>query len=102
MSGTPRRPAITQIGQVHDDGQQHGISGWGITWCFDRCPCHRYPGAGQLGILEDAARGRLGLISYADNDCDCCQPWTYTELAAMVRTLQSITDAPDTTFTKEK
>jgi hypothetical protein len=52
--------------------------------------CHRHPSAGSLAIAEDQAGGRLGLASYTEGGCDCCEPWSAEELVAILRDLQSV------------
>jgi hypothetical protein len=52
--------------------------------------CRRHPSAGHLSIAEDQAGGRLGLSSYAEAGCDCCEPWTAEELAAILRDLDTV------------
>ena len=50
----------------------------------------RDPSAGHLAIDEDQAGGRLGLVSFADGGCDCCEPWTSEELASILRDFQAL------------
>lgn len=82
-----RRPAITHIGHIDDDGTTVTVHGWGLGLCTRQCACHRHPRTRQLGILP-SDDGRLGLASHRDG-CDCCQPWTADELAAVLRDLET-------------
>lgn len=82
-----RRPSIFQIGHVHDDGTTVTVTGWGLGLCAAACDCHRHPTGRHLTLLT-TADGHLGLVSY--RACDCCQPWTPDELAAVVRDLADI------------
>jgi hypothetical protein len=84
-----RKPSVFQVGKVRDDGRTVVISGWGLGLCAQGCACHRHPAAGSLSIEEDQAGGRLGLASYAEG-CDCCEPWTAEELAAILRDLHAV------------
>jgi hypothetical protein len=86
-----RKPSVFQVGKVRDDGRTVVISGWGLGLCAAACPCHRHPSAGHLAIAEDQAGGRLGLVSFREDGCDCCEPWTTEELAAILRDLQTVT-----------
>ena len=86
-----RKPSVFQVGKVRDDGRTVVISGWGLGLCAQGCACHRHPAAGHLAIDEDQAGGRLGLASYRDGGCDCCEPWTADELAAILRDLDAVT-----------
>ena len=86
-----RKPSVFQVGKVRDDGRTVVISGWGLGLCAQGCACHRHPSAGHLAIEEDQAGGRLGLASYRDGGCDCCEPWTAEELAAILRDLDAVT-----------
>lgn len=79
------KPSVFQIGQIWDDGSTVVVSGWGLGLCAAGCTCHRHPDSGHLAIDEDQAGGRLGLVSFAPGGCDCCQPWTADELAAVLR-----------------
>jgi hypothetical protein len=85
-----RKPSVFQIGKVRDDGHTVVISGWGLGLCAQACACHRHPSAGHLSIAEDQAAGRLGLASYRDEGCDCCEPWTAEELAAILRDFRTV------------
>lgn len=85
-----QKPSIFQVGRIWDDGDTMVISGWGLGLCISACSCHRHPAAGSLAISEDPAGGRLGLASYREGGCDCCQPWTAGELAAIVRDLDLV------------
>jgi hypothetical protein len=85
-----RKPSVFQVGKVRDDGRTVVISGWGLGLCATGCSCHRHPSAGSLAIAEDQAGGRLGLASYTEGGCDCCEPWSAEELAAILRDLQSV------------
>ncbi len=91
------KPSVFQIGRVWDDGTSVVVSGWGLGLCAAACACHRHPSAGALAISEDQAEGRLGLVSYREGGCDCCEPWTADELTAIVRDLESVAalDAPE-------
>ena len=44
----------------------------------------------HLAIAEDQAGGRLGLASFAEGACGCCEPWTADELAAILRDLSTV------------
>ena len=92
-----QKPSVFQIGRVWDDGTSVVVSGWGLGLCAAACACHRHPSAGSLTIAEDQAEGLLGLVSYREGGCDCCEPWTVTELAAVVRDLSVVQalDAPE-------
>jgi hypothetical protein len=85
-----RKPSVFQVGKVRDDGRTVVISGWGLGLCAAGCACHRHPVAGHLAIDEDQAGGSLGLASYSDSVCDCCEPWTADELAAIIRDLSAV------------
>ena len=85
-----RKPSVFQVGKVRDDGRTVVISGWGLGLCAAGCSCHRHPSAGHLAIAEDQAGGRLGLASYREDGCDCCEPWTAEELAAILRDFSSL------------
>ena len=85
-----RKPSVFQVGKVRDDGHTVVISGWGLGLCAAGCACHRHPSAGHLAIAEDQAGGRLGLASFADDVCDCCEPWTADELASILRDLDAV------------
>jgi hypothetical protein len=80
-----RKPSVFQIGKVRDDGRTVVISGWGLGLCAAGCACHRHPAAGHLAIAEDQAAGKLGLASFREDGCDCCEPWTADELTAILR-----------------
>ncbi len=84
------KPSVHQVGDVQDDGRVVTISGWGLGLCAAGCPCHRHPSAGNLAIDEDQAGGRLGLASFADGGCDCCEAWTADELAAVLRDIEIV------------
>ncbi len=86
-----RKPSVFQVGKVRDDGRAVVISGWGLGLCASGCACHRHPSAGNLAIAEDQAGGRLGLFSYRDGGCDCCEPWTAEELSAILRDFRTVT-----------
>lgn len=83
-----RRPSIHQIGRVTDDGHTIVISGWGLALCAAHCTCHRHPLTGQLVIAGDRGTGDLGLARF--RPCDCCQPWTADELAAVLKDLADV------------
>ena len=85
-----RKPSVFQVGKVRDDGHTVVISGWGLGLCASACACHRHPAAGHLSIAEDQAGGRLGLTTYRDGGCDCCEPWTADELAAVLRDFRTV------------
>ena len=84
------KPSVFQVGKIRDDGQTVVISGWGLGLCAAGCACHRHPLAGHLAIEEDQAGGRLGLASYREDGCDCCEPWTADELSAILRDLSAV------------
>ncbi len=84
------KPSVFQIGKVRDDGHTVVISGWGLGLCASGCACHRHPSAGHLAIAEDQAGGKLGLASFREGDCDCCEPWTADELAAILRDFSTL------------
>ncbi len=92
-----RKPSVFQVGTICDDGRIVTISGWGLGLCLASCACHRHPSAGTLAVDEDQAGGKLGLVSYREGGCDCCEPWTVTELAAVARDLSVVQalDAPE-------
>lgn len=77
------RPSIFQIGTVRDNGRTVVIAGWGLGLCAAQCSCHQDKITLQLSIAEDQANGLLGLISH--RPCNCCGPWTATELASILR-----------------
>ena len=79
---TSLRPGIYKLGTVRDDGTTVVISGWGISYCAAHCDCHNHPTVGFLAIAV-TDDGTLGLVSY--RECDCCSPWTVTELQAVLR-----------------
>ena len=85
-----RKPSVFQVGKVRDDGHTVVISGWGLGLCAAACSCHRHPNAGSLAIDEDQAGGKLGLASYREGGCDCCEPWTAEELAAILRDFRAV------------
>jgi hypothetical protein len=85
-----RKPSVFQVGKIRDDGRTVVISGWGLGLCADACTCHRHPVAGHLAIAEDQAGGSLGLISFADGGCTCCEPWTAEELSGVLRDFESL------------
>jgi hypothetical protein len=81
-----QKPSIFQLGKVHENGTSVIVSGWGLGMCAPTCRCHRNPADGQLALAEDQAGGSLGLRSFTeDGVCDCCEPWTSAELAAILR-----------------
>ena len=84
------KPSVFQIGQIWDDGATVVVSGWGLGLCAAACTCHRHPSSGSLSIGEDQAKGLLGLVSYDEDGCDCCEPWTADELGAIVRDLEMV------------
>ena len=85
-----QKPSVFQVGRVWNDGSSVVVSGWGLGLCASACACHRHPSAGHLAIAEDQAGGRLGLASYRDGGCDCCEPWTADELAAILRDFRTV------------
>jgi hypothetical protein len=89
MSRT-QKPSVFQVGQVWDDGRTVVVSGWGLGLCASGCTCHRHPSAGHLAIDEDQAAGRLGLVSYREGGCDCCEAWTADELTAVLRDFEIV------------
>ena len=92
-----QKPSVFQVGRVWDDGNAVVVSGWGLGLCVSACACHRHPSVGNLAIAEDQAQGLIGLVSYREGGCDCCEPWTADELSAVVRDLQMVAglDAPE-------
>ena len=89
MSRT-QKPSVFQVGTIWDDGRTVVVSGWGIGLCASGCTCHRSPSGGYLAIEEDHAGGTLGLRSWSEDGCDCCEPWTAEELAAILRDFSSL------------
>jgi hypothetical protein len=87
---TGRKPSVFQIGKVRDDGHTVVISGWGLGLCAAACTCHRHPSAGHLAIEEDQRAGKLGLATFGDGGCDCCEPWTADELLAVLRDFEQL------------
>ncbi len=85
-----QKPSVFQVGRVWDDGNAVVVSGWGLGACASGCACHRHPSAGSLAIAEDQSRGLLGLVSYREDGCDCCEPWTAGELSAILRDFSSL------------
>ena len=85
-----QKPSVFQVGRVWDDGNAVVVSGWGLGVCASGCACHRHPSAGSLAIAEDQSRGLLGLVSYREDGCDCCEPWTAEELSAILRDLNTV------------
>lgn len=77
---TVNHPGIFQVGVVTDDGGTVTVTGWGLTYCRNHCPCHE-----PLRIAEDQTTGSLGLRQ--SRACACCVPWTWDELAAICRDL---------------
>jgi hypothetical protein len=92
-----QKPSVFQVGRVWDDGNSVVVSGWGLGLCASACACHRHPSAGRLAIAEDQSRGLIGLVSYRQGGCDCCEPWTADELTSIVRDLEMVAalDAPE-------
>lgn len=84
VSDRGRRPGIFQVGSVVDTGTHLVVRGWGLTLCQSQCACHRHPQGGHLVIVEDAARGTVGLRSFREG-CACCGPWRAEELAGILR-----------------
>jgi len=87
-----RKPSVFQVGKVRDDGRTVVISGWGLGLCAAACTCHRHPDAGHLPIAEDQEGGRLGLVTFSEDGCTCCEPWTADELAAILRDFAALED----------
>jgi hypothetical protein len=87
-----QKPSVFQVGRVWNDESSVVVSGWGLGLCASACACHRHPSAGSLAIAENQSEGRLGLVSYREGGCDCCEPWTADELSAVVRDLQMVAD----------
>ena len=85
-----QKPSVFQVGSVWDDGNTVVVAGWGLGLCITACACHRHPRAGSLAISEDPVGGRLGLASYREGGCDCCEPWTADELAAIIRDFRAV------------
>src|SRR5687767_544268 len=85
-----RKPSVFQVGKIRDDGRTVVISGWGLGLCASGCACHRHPSAGHLAIAEAQAGGRLGLASFSEGGCDCCEPSTADELSAILRGLDTV------------
>ena len=84
------KPSVFQIGKVRDDGHTVVTSECRLGLCASACACHRHPSAGNLAIDEDQAGGRLGLVSFADGGCDCCEAWTADELSAILRDFRTL------------
>ena len=84
-----RKPSVFQVGKIRDDGRTVVISGWGLGRRAAACACHRHPSAGHLAIAEDQAGGSLGLASFPEDGCDCCEPWTAEEPAAVLRDFEA-------------
>lgn len=88
-----RRPSIIEPGRLIHDGDTVTIADWAIGLCATACPCHRDPVGGGLTLYQDQTDGgRLGLFHHEPADCDCCDPWTAAELAAVLRDLAVITE----------
>ncbi|MGY1682125.1 hypothetical protein [Geodermatophilus sp. SYSU D01176] len=92
-----QKPSVFQVGRVWNDGHTVVVSGWGLGLCVSACACHRHPTTGTLAVAEDQTEGLIGLASYRDGGCDCCEPWTADELGAIVRDLGMVAslDAPE-------
>ena len=90
---TAARPGIYQVGYVreHADGALY-VTGWGIGLCAEQCPCHidRDEDGPRLVLLQDQENGLLGLVSFADEGCDCCEPWSTEELVAVLDSFRQI------------
>ena len=84
-----RKPSVFQVGKVRDDGRTVVISGWGLGLCAAGCACHRHP-RGTSRHRRGPGGGRLGLATFADAECGCCEPWTADELAAILRDLGTV------------
>lgn len=91
-----RRPGITVVGVVADDGETVTISGWGLTWCAPRCRCHMHPVTGQL-LVAHSLTGSLGLCTFRTDGqrCDCCSPWTVDELTDIRAFLDQVAALPE-------
>ena len=85
-----QKPSVFQVGRVWDDGNAVVVSGWGLGLCVSACACHRHPSAGNLAIAEDQAEGLIGLVSYREGGCDCCEAWSADELAAVIRDFDNV------------
>lgn len=87
-----RRPAITVVGTVTDDGTHLRVGDWAIGLCLANCSCHVHPVTRRLHILENEKLGLLGLMSFraGGSPCPCCAPWTAEELLAVVRDFDAI------------
>jgi hypothetical protein len=86
-----QKPSIFQLGKVHDSGASVIVSGWGLGMCASGCRCHRNPSDGQLALAEDQSGGSIGLQSFTDSGrCDCCESWTSSELAAILRDVAAL------------
>jgi hypothetical protein len=85
-----QKPSIFQLGKVHDNGPSVIVSGWGLGMCSSSCHCHRNPEDGQLALAEDQSGGSLGLRSFSDGACDCCEAWTSAELSAILRDVAAL------------
>jgi hypothetical protein len=81
-----QKPSIFRLGTVDANGASVLVAGWGLGMCASACRCHRNPADGQLALAEGSAGGTLGLACFAPSGaCDCCEPWTSAELAAILR-----------------
>lgn len=79
------RPSILGIGKVTEIGDVTRIHGWAFGSCAERCPCHISSIDHQPHIFQDEVNGRVGLISYRDDVCPCCDTWTAAELIEVIR-----------------
>ena len=88
-----RKPSVFQIGKVRDDGRTVVISGWGLGLC---AAALRLPPPPRRPVTSPSPRtsapASLGLASYRDGGCDCCEPWTADELAAVLRDFQLLAE----------
>ena len=86
-----RKPSVFQVGKVRDDGRTVVISGWGLGLCAAGL---RLPPPPVRRLTSPSTRtrpaARLGLASYREGGCDCCEPWTADELAAILRDLDAV------------
>lgn len=100
MTERARKPSLFQIGKVTDDGYRIRIFGWGVGMCVSKCHCHRDPATGLLQIDQSSEPALLGLKSFKDSPCPCCEPWQAQELVAIVQALDDLKAMPTTTTTE--
>jgi hypothetical protein len=95
--GRPK-PSIFQVGIVRRVDGGLVATGWGLTTCASRCPCHLDRFTGALSLSENAALGTLGLVSYRADGvaCGCCEPWSTEELAAIVKDFAAVAALQET------